>query len=55
MIGCVIFLVVVLVGILHVDHPRSFGLDKETSKFLRNILNEYFTRITGIKDQIKKL
>ena len=55
MIGCVIFLVIVLVGILHVDHPRSFGLDKETAKFLRSILNEYFTRITGIKQQVKEL
>ncbi len=49
MIGCVVLLVIIVFGgILHVDNPRSFGLDADTAKFLRGILAEYFTRIAGV-------
>ena len=55
MIGCMVLLVLLVFGILHADYPRSFGLDKDTAKFLRGILAEYFTRIAGVGSQQQEL
>ena len=45
--ACAIIIVILLFGYANVDHARPLAIDKTSARFLRGILDQYFTRIAG--------